>query len=90
MVLDLELDNPSRIVRLVPAKGIPWERFGTSAQAGLWLGNASQNDRRAILLTAKQVAANGDALRISFPSVMTFFLGFDFTKQKYSVYVPEA
>jgi cell division inhibitor SulA len=77
MKINLELDDTSRVVETVPADGIEWEQTGSASAVAVWLGNATEADRQAILLTAKQVSAQGQALRISFPSVMTFFLGFE-------------
>ena len=84
----LALDDPERIVEIVSAGGIVWETSGSTGEAGGWLGNATGHDREAIRLCARQVAAEGKALRISFPSVMTFLLGYDFTTRRYVISVP--
>ena len=81
---DLELTDPSRIVEIVPASGISWEETGSASAVACWLGNASEVDRQAILLATRQAAAEGNALRISFPSVVTFRLGYDFTSRRYT------
>lgn len=77
MLINLDLDDAERVVETVLAAGIPWETTGTSRDVTQWLGNATEADRQAIRLAAKQVSAGGQALRVSFPSVMSFFLGFE-------------
>jgi hypothetical protein len=77
MRINLDLDDTERVVETVPSAGIPWETTGTSRDVTQWLGNATEADRSAIRLAAKQVSVQGQALRISFPSVMTFMLGFE-------------
>jgi hypothetical protein len=79
MVADLELTDTTRVVEIVPADGIVWEARGNADQVAVWLGNCREVDRVAIRLAAKQVSGYPvpSALRISFPSVMTFFLGWD-------------
>lgn len=77
MLINLELDDTSRVVETVLAAEIPWETTGTSRDVTQWLGNATEADRQAIRLAAKQVSVQGQALRISFPSVMPFFLGYE-------------
>ena len=42
-----------------------------------WAALRESNLEDMIRLAAKQVSAGGQALRVSFPSVMSFFLGFE-------------
>lgn len=88
VVLDLELRDPSREVVSVSADGIVWDTDGSAADVTMWLGNAHDVDRQAIRLAAKQVGAEGRALRISFPSVMTFLLSY--WEGRFQIFVPEA
>jgi cell division inhibitor SulA len=87
MLINLELDDSERIVETVPADGIAWETTGSASSVAVWLGNATEADRQAIRLAARQVSAQGQALRVSFPSVMTFLLGAD--GRQFRIYVPE-
>jgi hypothetical protein len=82
---DLELDDPTRVVEIVSAEGITWAGTGSAGQVAVWLGNCSEVDRQAIRLAVRQVAAQGQALRISFPSVQTFTLGYSFTLHAYAI-----
>lgn len=86
MLINLDLDNPERVVETVPSAGIPWETTGTARDVTQWLGNATEADRQAILLAAKQVSAQGRALRVSFPSVMTFLLSYG--EGQFRLFVP--
>lgn len=83
-IADLGLADPSRVVEIVPASGIAWEATGNANEVATWLGNTMEVDRQAILLATRQAAAEGNVLRISFPSVMTFMLGYDFTTRRYT------
>lgn len=87
MLIKLELDDTERIVETVPGDGIAWEAYGTSRAVTQWLGNATEADRQAIRLAAKQVSADRVALRVSFPSVVTFLLGYD--GARFCLFVPE-
>jgi cell division inhibitor SulA len=84
--VNLNLDNPERVVEIVPADGIEWETTGTAGEVAIWLGNATEADRQAIRLAAKRASAEGLALRVSFPSVMTFLLGHD--GGRFRIHVP--
>jgi hypothetical protein len=87
MLIDLGLDDTDRVVETVPAGGIAWETTGPASAVTQWLGNATDADRQAIRLAAKQASAEGQALRVSFPSVMTFLLGHD--GARFCLFVPE-
>lgn len=87
MLINLELDDTSRVVETVPGDGIAWEQTGSASAVAVWLGNATEADRQAIRLAARQASAEGNALRISFPSVMTFLLGAD--GRRFRIFVPE-
>ena len=86
---DLDLADTSRVVEIVSADGIAWETTGRAGDVARWLGNAREVDREAIRLCVRQVAAEGRALRISFSSMMTFLLGYDFASKRYQISVPE-
>jgi cell division inhibitor SulA len=86
MLINLDLDNPERVVETVPAEGIAWETTGGGHDVTRWLGNATEADRQAIRLAARQASAEGKALRISFPSVMTFLLCAD--GRRFRIFVP--
>lgn len=58
MLINLDLDMPSRTVETVPAGGVAWETSGTSRDVAGWLGNATEADRQAI-----QLAAEGSTTR---------------------------
>jgi hypothetical protein len=87
MIIDLELRDPSRVIESVPAPGA-WDATGNADAVAGWLGNAYDTDRAACRLAARQAAADGRALRISFPSVMTFIMGYDFEAGAFGIYVP--
>lgn len=86
MLINLDLDNPERVVETVPAEGIAWETSGSASAVAVWLGNATEADRQAIRLAARQASAEGKALRVSFPSVMTFLIGAH--EGRFRIFVP--
>lgn len=87
---NLKLDNPSREVEIVSAEGITWQESTSRADmVAVWLGNATERDRKAIRDLAKRIAPDR-AIRISFPSVMTFILGYDQQYRKWVIFVPES
>lgn len=88
MNLNLDLDDPERVVEAVPGNGITWETTGRASDVTMWLGNATEADRQAIRLAAKQAIVKGNVLRITFPSVTTFLLGYDAHSNQFLLYVP--
>lgn len=85
-----KLDDPSRVVEIVSAEGVIWETSGNANDAGGWLGtSATERDRKAIRDLAKRMAPDR-AVRVSFPSVMTFVLGYDPLRGRWGIYVPES
>lgn len=85
IVADLDLIDTTRVVEIVSAKAITWAATGSADQVAVWLGNCREVDRQAIRLAVRQVAAQGKALRVSFPSVQTFTLGYSFTLKSYAI-----
>jgi len=83
----LELDDPSRVVKVVETDGIRWEISGGPADVTLWLGNATQHDRDVIRQAARE-AGEGECLLITFPSAMAFYLGYDKRAQRFTAAVP--
>lgn len=81
------LDDTSRTVDIVSVGDVPWEVSGSLSEVALWLGNATEHDRQAIRLYARDIAAPGIALRITFPSVMTFIMDYA-GNGRYRIYVP--
>lgn len=84
-----KLDNPERVVEIVSAESITWQESGSATDVALWLGNASPHDRKAVRDLAARMSPDR-ALRISFPSVMTFTLGYDQAAKRWTIYVPES
>jgi hypothetical protein len=86
----IELDDASRTVEVVAGEDIAWEATGRAVDVALWLGNATEHDREAIRTLARQVAGTGRALRISFGSVLPFYMGATSYggRQLYRIYVP--
>jgi cell division inhibitor SulA len=70
----VQLDDPGRVVEVVSAAGIEWETTGRAGQVAGWLGNATEHDRREVMRAAQLAALAGECLRVSFTSVITFFL----------------
>ena len=89
MSLDLELTDPEIEVQSVPAQDITWEKHGQTADVDYWLGNVATVDQGAIRLAAKQVAAEGQALRVKYPSRMPMIIGYDFSVKQWTLHVPD-
>lgn len=71
----MDLNDTSRTVEIVTAGDVKWPTTGDAAQAGGWLGNATEHDREEIRSLARFLKP-GQALRITFPSVLTFLLDY--------------
>lgn len=82
-----KLDDPSRKITAEPAEGITWETTGNGSDVALWLGNATDHDRDVVKLLARKLAKSGYAVKVSFPSVMTFLLTYA-GANRYQISVP--
>lgn len=83
----VELQDTSRTVEVVKAPvNVAWDAIGAADDAGYWLGNASEHDREAIRRLAREVGPES-ALRIAFPSMMTFIL-YHSRMGRFMCYVP--
>lgn len=89
MHADIELSDTSRTVEIVSAEGITWDTTGTASKVAVWLGNCSEADRQKIRQAARHARKDGNALRVSFPSMMTFILGATDNAGHFGCYVPE-
>jgi hypothetical protein len=83
----MQLDDTDRTVEVVSAGGIGWQVTGRAMEVATWLGNATEHDRQQVMEAARE-AAPGSCLKVSFPSVMTFYLGYA-GQGAYRICVPE-
>ena len=86
--MNIGLRDTDRVVSVVPAPEKYDTVGGTASDVATWLGNAYTSDREIIRALAKQAAGHGDALLISFPSVIDFVLGYDLSSRRFCCYVP--
>lgn len=70
------LDDQARKVEVIRYDGTEWDERGTGTRVAVWLGNCSRADRERIMRRAQVAANTGQMLRVSFPSVQTFYLAF--------------
>jgi hypothetical protein len=85
ITIELGLDDAERAVELVdvPA-GLRWDATGDAGDAAVWIGNATEHDREAILRLARD-AGPGEAVRVSSPGVLTFVLDWSASRYRAAV-----
>lgn len=85
--MEIQLDDNSRTVEVIDRGAITWDTTGSADDVVSWLGNATEHDRIAIRNAARDVYEDGQALRVTFPSVLTFVLGV-VDGRTFGIYVP--